>query len=68
MEGTRGVVCGRKWFRAFQMARMSPQETVYSVFLPKIKLSTVTEYPILVASSCTHMRICVHVGTRHGAN
>ena len=50
------------------MARMSPQETVYSVFLPKIKLSTVTEYPILVASSCTHMRICVHVGTRHGAN
>ena len=42
MYWARDDACGRKWFRAFQRARMSPQETTVGVFfLPKVKLSTV---------------------------
>ena len=49
-------------------AKISDQDTQLNTiscsFLPKIKLITcVTKSPILAASSCTHMRICVQVGT-----
>ena len=35
MYGARGDACGRKWFRAFQRARTSPQETILGVFSSK---------------------------------